>query len=330
MTMSVAWREETTQIGEVLRQSEKVLILEHEKPDGDSIGAGLGLVLGMLFLGKNAILLSQDPHPSTYDFLPGRHLHIVVSDMKSEYGPFDAVVFLDCADRARAGAAVEFAKGDIVINIDHHVTNSMFGDINLVDPGASSTSELVFYLLKTMQVPITRNIAICLYTGIISDTGAFRYENTTSRTFAVASHLVDAGADPSRIANQLYECRTASFLLLLGKALQTLSLHHDGKVASVEITREMIRDAGSSFQETDGIVDYPRSIEGVEVALCFKERPDGIGVDVSFRSKCRVDVSKIAEALGGGGHPRAAGATITGSMEEAKDKVFSLLSKEQI
>ncbi len=330
MVTAVPWKEETTRISEVLRQSKSVLILEHKKPDGDCIGSGLGLALGLLFLGKRVLLLSQDAHPSSYDFLPGQYLHSTISEMTSDPVSFDTVVFLDCTDPHRTGKCLSFAVGDMIINIDHHVSNSQYGDVCLVDPGASSTGELVFFLLKALGVPITRNIALCLYCAIASDTGGFRYQNTTARALWVASELVEVGADPSRVADYLFETRSLSSLLLLRSALQTLTLHFGGNVASVEVTRDMVENSGSSFDETEGIINYPRSIEGVEVALCFKETPDGQGVDVSFRSKHRVDVAKIAESLGGGGHARAAGAFILGSLDQAKIKVFGVLSKEDI
>lgn len=330
MDMIVPWRDETAQISKVLRQSKSVLLLEHKKPDGDCIGSGLSLALGLLFLGKKVLLLSQDPHPSTYDFLPGRYLHSTISEMPSEPLRFDTVVFLDCTDPHRAGKCLNTAVGDTIINIDHHVSNVGYGDISLVDPSASSTGELVFFLLGALGVPITRNIAVCLYCAIVSDTGGFRYQNTTARALWVASELVDAGADPSKVADHLFETRSLSSLLLLSSALQTLTLHFAGKVASVEVTREMMHNSGASPDETEGIINYPRSIEGVEVALCFKETLDAQGVDVSFRSKYKVDVSKIAESLGGGGHARAAGAFIPGTLDEAKRKVLNVLAKEEI
>jgi phosphoesterase RecJ-like protein len=322
-------RQEFEQIAGLLAKCTKVVILEHEKPDGDSIGSGLAFALALSFLGKKAALLSQDPHPGIYDFLPGSHLHITAASVEAGDLVPELAVFLDCTGPERAGTVLEHVKGKTSINIDHHVSNSMFGHINLVDPDASATGELVFFLLRVMGIPITRDIATCLYVALVTDTGGFRYQNTTPRAFHVAAELIDAGANPSQVADYLYETKTLSSVVLLRDALHTLTLHSGGKVASVDVTSEMVKNAGALFEETEGIIDYPRSIAGVEVSLCFKENEDRSGVHVSLRSRSRVDVSKIAASLGGGGHPRAAGVFIQGSLDEVKGMVLEVLGESE-
>ncbi len=330
MVTKAPYRQEFAQIASVLAGCKNVVILEHEKPDGDCIGSGLAFALALSFLGKRGVLLSHDFHPSMYDFMPGRYFYTPVSSFKPEGFNADVAVFLDCTGPERAGSALEFAKGKAWINIDHHVSNSEFGDINVVDPDASAAGEIVFFLLKELGVPVTEDIATCLYVAIATDTGGFRYQNTSRRAFHVASELIDAGANPSQVADYLYEARTFSSIVLLQSALRTLALHNDGKVASVEVTADMIKDAGASFEETEGIIDYPRSIAGVEISLCFKQNEDRTGVHVSLRSRSRVDVSQIAASLGGGGHPRAAGVFIEGTLEEAKARVLELLDEPEI
>mgnify|MGYP000957587222 CR=1 FL=1 len=325
MAIETQHMQELSVIGNALNQSQSVVILEHEKPDGDCIGSGLALSMFLSSMDKKVALLSPDPHPVVYDFLPGQWLYTVSSLF--DQGSFqDAItVFLDCASPERTGQALSFAMGRPWINIDHHVSNLQFGDINLVDSDASAAGELVFFLLKAMNAQITKDMATCLYVAIATDTGGFRYQNTTPRALRVAAELVGLGASPSEIAGHLYEARTLSSIVLLCTVLKTLAFHHEGKVALVEVTDGMVEEAGSSFEEAEGIIDYPRSISGVEVSLCFKEDSSNEGVRISMRSKSKIDVSSLAGLFGGGGHPRAAGAFVQGSMEEVKSKVLKAL-----
>jgi phosphoesterase RecJ-like protein len=312
-------------ITDILARSKDVLILEHEKPDGDSIGSGLALALALSSLGKKALLLSQDPHPSMYDFLPGRHLYTMVSCLGPEDADPDVTVFLDCTGPERAGKALEYAHSETWINIDHHISNSGFGHVSLVDPDAAATGELVFFLLKAMGVEIDEDMATCLYVAIVTDTGGFRYQNTGPRCFHVAAELIDKGVNPSFVADLLYETRSLSSLMLLKNALQALEVYKNGRLATIDVTKAMLEDAGASFEDADSIVNYPRSIAGVEVALCFKESPDQTAVHLSLRSRSKVDVSEIAGLLGGGGHSRAAGAVVQGSLEQVKTRVLGVL-----
>lgn len=319
-------RDSLEQISELLQKSEDILILEHEKPDGDSIGSGLALALALSSLGKKALLLSQDPHPAVYDFLPGRQLYATVSDVDPEDIRPDVTVFLDCAGPERAGKALDYARSDAWVNIDHHVSNLGFGDVSLVDPDAAATGELVFFLLKVMGVAFDTDVATCLYAALVTDTGGFRYQNTSPRCLQVAAELLSRGVNPSEVADQLYEAKSFASLMLLKNALHTLTLHGNGRLATIEVTRAMLEDSGASLEDADSIVDYPRSIAGVEVALCFKENLDWEAVNISLRSRSKVDVSQIAAMLGGGGHPRAAGAVVEGTLEQAKARVFEVLA----
>ena len=320
------WEAGLPGVAGAIRDHQSFVLLEHEKPDGDSIGSGLAMVQALRSMGKQAILVSADPHPAVYDFLPGRPYYTRSAYLEpADFSP-EVAIFLDCTDPERAGDALKLAQGKVWLNIDHHVSNSRFGDARLVDPGASATGEIVFRLLESMGAEITKDIATCLYVAIVTDTGGFRYQNTTSECMRVAASLLERGVSAWSVAEQVFETRTVSSLLLLGRVLSTLRLYRGGKIASVVVTREMMKAAGATPEETEGIIAYPRSIAGVEVALFFRENEDGKSFHVSLRSRSRVDVAEVAVSLGGGGHPRAAGATVEGDLEQVTSKVMEALS----
>lgn len=310
-----------------IRSHNSFVILEHEKPDGDAVGSGLAMVQALLALGKQAILVSSDPHPAVYDFLPGKPYYTRAAYLEpADFSP-EAAVFLDCTDPERSGAGLKFASGKYVINIDHHVSNSLFGDARLVRPEASATGEIVFGVLKALDVEITPDIATCLYVAIVTDTGGFRYQNTSGECLRVAAALLEKGVSAWGVADQVFETRSVSSVILLGKALDTLKLYRGGKIAAVTVTRAMLKAAGAAPEETEGIIGYPRSLTGVEVALLFREDQDGRGFHVSMRSRTRVDVSAVAVSLGGGGHPRAAGVLLKGDLAEVTGKVLAALDR---
>lgn len=318
------------EVVKALNRYDSFILLEHQKPDGDCVGSGLALVQALRALGKQALLVSDDPHPALYDFLPGRQFHSRAGFLKVEdYSP-QVAIFLDCTDPERAGKGLEFAQGKLWVNIDHHVSNSRFGAINLVNSEAAATGELIYDVLNALEAPIDKDIAVCLYVAIITDTGGFRYQNTAKRTHLLAADLLDRGVNGPEVFERVFDTRTVSSVVLLARALRTLQLYHEGKVASVCLTQEMIRLSGASSDETEGIIGYPRSISGVEVSLFFKEADEAGSIHVSFRSRSAVDVAAVAKSLGGGGHPRAAGALIKGTMEEVRKKVMSYLDRLDI
>ncbi|MGI6643227.1 MAG: DHH family phosphoesterase [Bacillota bacterium] len=310
-------------IKEIIQKNDAFILLEHQKPDGDCIGSGLALVQALRFLGKQALLVSHDPHPVMYDFLPGLPFYTRADCLDSEdYSP-QVAIFLDCTDPERSGHALEFAIGLPWINVDHHVSNSMFGDVNLVDPGAAATGQLVYDIVGHLGVPVDVDIATCIYVALVTDTGGFRYQNTTPEAMALGATLLKKGVKGSEIADLVFETRTVSSVLLLASALNTLKMYCGGKVAAVTVTRDMLQAAGASAEETEGIIGYPRSITGVEVSVFFKEAEEDGKVHVSFRSRKVVDVAQLAKSFGGGGHPRAAGAFMEGSISEVTAKVLA-------
>jgi phosphoesterase RecJ-like protein len=313
------------EIVDVIREHKTFCVLEHKKPDGDCIGSGLAMALALTKIGKRAVLVSEDPHPTVYAFLPGRHLHTRAVYLEpGDFSP-EVAIFIDCTGEDRAGKAANLVMGRTWINIDHHISNSDFGDLNLVDPNVSAAGELVYEVIRELGVEITPDIATCLYVSIATDTGGFRYQNTTSDTHRLAAELLDKGVKSWTVSEMVFECRSLSSILLLGKALSAIKLLFDGKVALIAITQEMLRSCGATMEDIEGIINYPRSVSGVEVALVFKETEDG--VHVSFRSKALVDVSAIAVSLGGGGHPRAAGAVLDGDLETVQRRVLSAIEK---
>ncbi|MDQ7794570.1 MAG: bifunctional oligoribonuclease/PAP phosphatase NrnA [bacterium] len=311
---------------QALREGRSFLLLSHELPDGDSVGATLALARGLDQMGKRVTVGGADPVPRIYRHLPGADG--VRPWRELDGGSWDIAVLLDCAEPARAGDAWKLASGArLVINIDHHVTNTGFGDLNLVDAKASATSEQVYDLLADLGVSVDAAIAACLFAGIMTDTGCFRYENTTPRALQIAAGLVEAGAEPGALSAWIWESRHPSTLRLLARALDTLTTNDGGRIAWMTVDDGMLAETGADEEEVEGFVNYPRSLEGVEVALMFRTFKAG-GTRVALRSKTYADVSRIARALGGGGHPRAAGCLLDCGLEEAVARVLAEVRKE--
>jgi len=295
------------------------LISTHQNPEGDAIGSTLALALALESLGKSVRVLTQDPVPGLLAFLPGagRITHQAPAD-----GRFDIAFSVDCGDRPRLGKEFEKVKEiGKVINIDHHVSNDFFGDLNLVDPGASSACEIIFDLIRELPAPFTGEVAENIYTGILTDTGSFRYSNTSAKTLSVARACLLAGVDPWKVAQQVYETQPLPRLRLLPRVLDTLELSMDGRVSSVVVTQQMLREAGATVDMTEDFINFPRSVHGVEVALLFREiTPEKYRV--SMRSRGGVDVARVAGRFQGGGHPAASGCTVEGDFSTVQAKVL--------
>jgi phosphoesterase RecJ-like protein len=300
---------------EVIQSSRRFLITSHVRLDGDAIGSELALYLMLRDMGKEASVYNQDATPQMYRFLPGSD---AIMNRMDTGDIFDAVFILDCSEIDRVGeGAPRVGAIQNVINIDHHISNGSFGDLSLLDPAASSTGEIVYRLMRELGANITKDVAINLYTAILTDTGAFRYSNTDQNTFRVASELVAKGADPWWISQRIYENNPAQKMKLLAKALDTMAFFWDRKIAVIHVTKKMLEEAEALWEYTDGFVEFPRSIEGVEVAAFISEIGDGF-FKVSLRSRGGMDVEKIAGTFGGGGHHSAAACRITGDLESVK------------
>ncbi len=301
----------------VLERGQRFLVAAHENPDGDALASTLALALALREQGKEVVAYNQDGAPEAFAFLPG------VTTLVDQLPPdasFDAVLVLDSGDLRRAGQHLE-ALSPTLINIDHH-PGSDFGDIVLLDTAASATGALVFRVIKAAGWELSLDVAVCLYTAIMSDTGSFRYSNADAEAFSMASELVDRGVDTWSISSQLYESQPENRLRLLGDVLKTLEVSPCRRIAAVTCTLEMFERSGAGPEHTDGFVNYPRSLEGVEVAIFFRQvRPDA--VKVGFRSKGLIDVGSLAAALGGGGHHNAAGVLVEGDIAKVRSDVFA-------
>jgi phosphoesterase RecJ-like protein len=304
-----------------LKKAKSAIILTHTDPDGDAIGSMLAMYLVLKEKGKKAVMYSRDPVPDIYRFLPesGKIRNSLNNDK------FDIAIAVDCGGKNRIDEGFDLKSvAEISINIDHHPDNTRFGDINFVE-GISSVSEILFRLFRKMKIKITKEIAACLYAGIMTDTGNFRYDYTTADTFDAAAYLAKAGAEISRIAMAVYETKTLSSVKVLGAAMYRLESSEDGKVAWTLLPKQLMDSLGAKSEDLTGLVDQIRSIKGVEVAILFREEDEGI--KVNFRSKFKVNVSQIAKKLGGGGHIRASGAILHGTLESVKEQVLAEVVK---
>lgn len=301
------------------------MVTTHANPDGDALGSAIALGLGLLRLGKKVKIYNQDPVPQNLKFLPQcRRVTSVLEPAER----FDAAFIVDCAEPDRVGDVFlnHRSRGKLIV-IDHHKKSGRAGEINLIEPAAPSTGTVVLKLLKRLGLPITRDIATAVYTTLVTDTGNFRYSNTDADVLSLASRLVAKGVIPWKIAQSVYENFPVARLKLLGKVLPTLTVSADQRYASIVLSQEMLRSTGATSDIADEFINYPRSIDTVEVAVQFRETPEGKW-KVSFRSKEKVDVSDLAARFGGGGHARAAGCTMEGmSFEEVRRKILEAVEQ---
>ena len=288
-------------------------ISTHEHPDGDAIGSQIALALLLEELGKTALLVNQDPVPRIYLFLDpeGRIRAYGPERDDPEIAACDAAVVVDVGSLDRVGKVGDALRHHAVpiACVDHHVTNGGFGDVSVIDPHASSTAALVLDLVRTLGRKPSPRMAEALYVGLSTDTGWFRFHNARPQAFRDAAELVACGANPTRIHELVYENLSWPRTHLLARALSTLQSDADGRIAYVTITRRMFEETGATDEEVEGFVDKLREIGGVEVIILFRERPEG-GTRVSLRAKHDADVGSLAARFGGGGHRRAAGATL--------------------
>ncbi|PKM76362.1 MAG: bifunctional oligoribonuclease/PAP phosphatase NrnA [Firmicutes bacterium HGW-Firmicutes-15] len=307
-------------IAREIKKRDDYLLVGHAIPDGDCIGSLMALYLGLLAMGKNVKILLQDAVPAIYRYLVGSDAVLRPEQLKET---LRNVIFLDCSDEERTGEQVVNILEERVftINIDHHQSNTLFGDLNYVDDKSSSTAELVLDLLKHLEIDITPDIANALYVGVVQDTGGFLHNSTSSATFRSAAELLDKGVNLDLVKLNLFESKSRTEIMLLSLALEHINFNASGKIAWMILNYEDVKAIGALDICPEGIINYTLMIKGVEVGLLFREISPGL-IKIGFRSKGDVDVSALAAIFGGGGHQRAAGAKQEGSIDDAERQVI--------
>jgi len=306
---------------ELLRRARRVLLTSHAAPDGDAIGSELALAELAEQLGAAARIVNRDPHPAQLDFLPGV-ARIAVQPTLPAGDPFDLVVVLECPGLDRPGLAG--LERFPILNIDHHLANERYGTVNYVDEDAPAVGEMVLRLAESAGATVTADMATSLYVALVTDTGDFRYSNATPRAFAAAARLVAAGAAPHRIAEALWEQVPARVVRLQAAVLETLELLADGRIAVIACDAAMLERTGAFKQDTENLINIPRAIAGVQVAVFLKALAPG-EVKVSLRSRGALDVQRVARSFGGGGHTNAAGCTVPGTLPEVRARLLAAL-----
>lgn len=311
----------------ILKKCNVVGITFHVSPDGDSIGSALALALGLKKLNKKAYIICKDKIPNIFEFLPGSReidgTHISITE------DTECLVALDCGDIKRLNGDFNFDIKDYeVLNIDHHLSNDMYGDVNFVNTKACAVGEIVYDILRTMDIELDIEIATCLYTSIITDCGSFSFSNTTSATHIIAGELIKTGMDFNEIHRRVYNNKEFHKIKLLGKVINKMYLQLNNRLCVMELTKDMYNDFCNDISDTSDIISVGMDIDSIEVVAFFKEREDD--VKVSLRAKNRIDVRKIAEYFGGGGHTKAAGFVLSGTIDNVKDTVIKHIEKELI
>jgi len=309
---------------QAIRDSRTLCVVGHVRPDGDCIGSQLALALALKNEGKDVRCWNEDPVPAKLKFLDPQN----VFGLSRPGRKFDCVIATDCASFERLGKVRDrIGERKVFINIDHHTSNTRYADLNWVSSKEPSTGELIYRLLKAASWPITRPIADCLFTAVSTDTGSFQYASTTPATFNVASHLVERGADLDRISQEVYQSYPLARVQLLRHVYNKFHLTHDSRTAYFWLKKRDYTRTGAQRDDSEGLIDHIRAIEGVVVACVFEEMEPEL-TRISLRSKSGdVDVNAIAGQFGGGGHPAAAGARIPGKPFAVQRRVLNAVRK---
>lgn len=308
-----------------LKEAYRVLITCHRNPDGDALGSELALAEMAETLGVKTVIVNRDRTPANLSNLPGADRIQVAEDLPEDFpSGYDLVITVECPGLDRTG--FEGLTRLPILNIDHHPANPAYGVVNFLDEESPAVGEMVWSMYGEAAIQPSADAATNLFVALSTDTGDFRYSNATSRAFRAAAEMVDAGARPSRVANWVHNHRSLASVRLLGEALQTLRIMCGGKLAVISADRSAFERAGAGPEDTEEIVNIPRSISGVEAVAYFKQWEDGV-VRVSLRSRGDVDVRAVAESFGGGGHVNAAGCAIHGPLAEVENDVASAVAE---
>jgi bifunctional oligoribonuclease and PAP phosphatase NrnA len=308
-------RPELQQIVDAIRGRQRFVISSHSRPDGDSIGSQLAMAYALRALGKSVTIVNADPAPAPLMQFPGVP-SITIADHVD--GEFDAAIIMECGDLARTGVAG--LGRSFVINIDHHPGNTGYGDINWFDPAAAACGEMVFDLVGALHVPLDVEIATHIYLAILTDTGSFHYSSISPRTFEICRATLEAGVDPVLVARNVYDSNNMGRLKLFGAVLSAMQLDPTGRIAIVYLDHEMAREAGGTYDDTEGLINLPLTVKEIQAVVFFKQI-EGEEYRVSMRSKGDIDIGAVSKEFGGGGHKNAAGCTVKGGID-ALQKTF--------
>lgn len=304
----------------LLKELNNILLLCHSHPDGDTLGSATALAKALISLGKKVMIKCSDPIPKDFGFM--------FDGIESEEFEPEYVVAIDVADVKLLGRELEGKYGNRVdLCIDHHASNTLYSEKILIQPESASAAEIVFLLINEMGVAITPAIASCLFTGVSTDTGCFRFSNTTVRTFEIAAKLADLGADTYNIIQVFFETKTKTYAALERLALDGMRFYFSDRCAVICITQDMYRRTGSDESETDRLANLPRQVEGVLVGVTMRELKDG-SFKASVRTHGDIDASAICGRLGGGGHVGAAGCTLYGTKQQAVNSLLKEIGEE--
>ncbi len=317
------------QIINQIKKAQHILLTSHSGPDGDAVSSLLALGLALSHLDKKVTLYNSSPIPAVYRFLPS--VERIVRHIKKA-ATYDVALVLDCADLSRVGqASSTITQIPVVINIDHHISNTGFGDIQLIDANACSTAEIVYRLIKALNAPIDKAIATSIYTGILTDTGSFRFSNTNQAAFAISQEMTELGVEPYSVAQHVFGTYSLERIKLLNLALDSLEISENGKMSIMTVTNAMFDYTETQPEDVDGMISYARRIPDVKVAALIQEQRNGKSRSrgqrrfrVSLRSDGSVDVAAIAGAFGGGGHASAAGFQVETTLLKLKSDIITL------
>ena len=309
---------------EKIKQADTIAIMAHETPDGDAIGSCLAMNAALKKLGKNPDVIIREV-PKVFDFMPGRNE--IKKDTNVE--KYDLAISLDCADLKRVDGSEYFENAKETIVIDHHGTNTMFGDINFINPASPACCQILIGMFQYFNIEIDKELGTCILTGIITDTGGFKYAGVTPETFEFTAELLEKGVNVAKIYKKVMDTKTKAYFELMKKITNRMEFLYDGKIAFTYLNNQDMKEANAEPGDHEGLVNIGRDIEGVEVSIFIRQKEEDENTyKISMRSNEYVNVSDICMAFGGGGHERAAGALIEGTVEEIKEKIVKETAKK--
>jgi len=312
---------EVQQIVDAIRARQRFVVSSHERPDGDSIGSALAMAYALRALGKAVRVVNRDPAPPPMQAFPGVPGIEIANQIDGE---FDAAIVMECSDLSRTGVAG--LDRFFVINIDHHPGNKGYGDIRWFDEKAAACGEMVFTLIRALDVPLTVEIATHIYLAILTDTGCFHYSGISPRTFDICRQTLEAGVDAVEVARNVYDSSNMGRLKLFGSVLRGMQIDASGRIAIVYVDHEMAAEAGGTYEDTEGLVNLPLTVKEIQAVVFFKQLK-GEEYRLSLRSKGDVDVGSVAKTFSGGGHKNAAGCTVTGPIESLRKQFVQLIDE---